>query len=172
VARDVNKVLHFTPRITQGGTILIHETASITELATVQRNFSDEYAWEEEWLGSTKRIKLSGDFVAKAGYDLAQPFAIDVSQDGKTIQTTMPPAKVLSVEQKHERVLQDESGIWNKLTPADREHVKNEFLKHARERIGQSNILLEADKKLMDELGTIIRKESPQPVTISRAPSN
>lgn len=171
LAKDIDQVLHITPRVTRDGTVIIHETAAIAELSTVERKFSDEYLWEQAWLGSTKRIKLSGDFVAKAGYDLSQPFSIDISRDGKTIRAGLPPAKLLSLEELHERVLQDEEGIWNKLTPADRENVKNEFLKHARAQIAESDILAEADQKLTTQLENIIRKNSPQPVTIQHHPA-
>ena len=76
------------PLVTSGGVTIIEASGSIAELSTVEKNFQHTYTWKSKWLGSTKRIELKGDFVAKAGYnisgkDLARPFSVDISEDGK-----------------------------------------------------------------------------------------
>jgi len=50
------------------------------------------------WAGSSKRIKLSGTFLVKAGFDLASGRAVDVRPDEILIQ--LPHAEIVGIEEK------------------------------------------------------------------------
>lgn len=169
IATDLAETLHLRPRVIVGNTTLVEQTASVAELATVERSFSHTFRWENRWAGSTKVIELKGNFVAKAGYDLTQPFSLTLSRDGDSIQATMPQARILSLELTREFVLQDADGLWNKLTPQDREDAKNELLQQARTAIAATDILEAADAKFMERLEEIVRKRNPQAVMIRHA---
>ena len=169
IATDLADALHFRPQVTVDNRTVVEQTTSVAELATVERKFSHTFYWENRWAGSTKKIELKGDFVAKAGYDLSQPFSIAISRDGTAVRATMPRPKVLSVSELREHVLQDVDGIWNKLTPEDRENAKNELLRRAREAVEATDLLSAADAKFMERLEGVVRKNKPGPVTIERA---
>jgi hypothetical protein len=170
IGKEIDNVIHFRPRITSGGVTLLKKSASINELSTTQRTFDYTHTWESTWLGSRKRIELKGSFTAKAGYDLTQPFSIDIAKDGKTIRAHMPPAKIHSVEQLKVEVLKDEDGLWNKKSTAEREQAMNDLLRKARESIEKSDILEQADKAFMAQLEEAIRKSTPPGIEILRAP--
>jgi hypothetical protein len=74
---------------------------------------------ETQWLGSKKRIKLRGVYTVRAGFDLTQPFAVQV--DGKRVRTELPPARILSVDQKDIEILAYENGLWNRIATTELE---------------------------------------------------
>jgi hypothetical protein len=170
IGKDVDDVIHLRPRVTSGGVTLLKESNSIKELSNTEKNFDHTHTSESTWLGSTKRIELKGRFIAKAGYDLTKPFSIDISEDGKTITANMPPARINSVEQLKMEVIKDENGIWNKISPQEREQAMNALLQDARKSIEKSGILDEADKAFMRQLEEVLRKNAPSGVELLRAP--
>ena len=69
------------------------------------------------WAGSTKRIKLHGTYLIKAGFDLREKFTVDVRPNEVVI--ALPHARILSVEQEQVEVLTLENGLWNRISPDD-----------------------------------------------------
>ena len=161
IGKDIDDVIHFRPKITIGQKSVVEASKELAEISLVEKSFEHAYIWEHTWLGSTKRIKLKGHFIAKAGYDLTKPFSIDISEDGMTIRTTMPPAKINSLEQIDIDVLQDENGIWNKITAQERQNAMNAFLADAKKALYQTSLLADADAALMTSLEKIFRKDAP-----------
>jgi len=171
IGTDVDGVIHLRPKVTSGGTTVVEASQSIAELSTVEKPFEHTYSWESTWLGSTKRIKIKGLFIAKAGYDLTKPFSIDVSEDRQTIRATMPPAKLNSVEQTKVEVIQDEGGFWNNISPEERQNAMNALLADAKKSLDSTSLLADADSALMAQLETAIRKSVPPTTSIIREPS-
>jgi hypothetical protein len=167
LAKDVVKALQIQPQVTIGSEVVYEQTKGILELATVERRFAQSYTWEESWLGSTKRIELKGTFVAKAGYDMTQPFVVNISPDGKEVRARVPPPKILSMELLTERVLQDEGGFWNTLNSADRENAGNELLKLARANVEKSNLKTEAEAELLKRLRAAADLQGPVKVAVT-----
>ncbi len=170
LAKDVDDAINFRPRITCEGAMVVEAGEPIAEFSTVEKAFEHTYAWESTWLGSTKRIKLKGHFVAKAGYDLTKPFVIDVSKDRQTIRAKMPPPKLNSVEQTKVEVLQDENGLWNRISAEERQNALNALLADARKALDSTTILADADAALLSHLEKAIRKSAPPAASIVREP--
>jgi hypothetical protein len=170
IGNDIDKVMNFRPKITTGGTTVVEASKEIAEITLIEKPFENTYPWEHTWLGSTKRLKLKGHFIAKAGYDLTKPHSIDVSEDGQLVRATMPPAKINSVEQTSIEVLQDENGIWNKITPEERQSAMNALLAEAKKTLDQTTLLSDADAALMTRLEGVVRKNAPR-ASIVREPS-
>lgn len=169
IAKDVDDVIHFRPKVTQSGTTVVEASKSIAELSTVSKQFEHTFPFEAVWMGSTKRLKIKGDFVAKAGYDLTKPFSIDVSEDHTTIRAIMPPAKLNSVEQTKYYILEDSNGLWNKITSDDRQNALNRLLADAKKSLDSTSLLADADAALMSQLEKAVRKSS-NTTTIVREP--
>jgi len=167
---DIDNVIHVRPKVTTGGKTVVEASQSIAEISLVTKPFDHTFYWRSTWLGSTKRIKLKGSFIAKAGYDLTRPFSLDVSEDGQSIRAVVPPAKINSVEQTDVEVLQEENGIWNKISPAERQDAMNALLADARKALDETSLLADADRVLMDRLEGAVRKSAPN-ATIVREPS-
>ncbi len=119
VSRAFAEVAHLQPKITIHDRVFFEQTTSVLDLAVVSRETQIERETEHEWLGSTKRIKLRGVYVVKAGFDLTQPFSVRV--EGTRVTASVPPPKILSVEEKSLEILALENGIWNKIKPDELE---------------------------------------------------
>lgn len=135
--------LQLRPEVRVGReTVLAAETA-VAELATVRREFAHEYIWEHQWLGSTKRLRLRGNFAAKAGFDLGGNFHLEIDPQSLRVQVALPPPRVLGVEMLSYKA-EEEDGFWNKLNPQEREEAVNALLASAR-------ATADADPSLRDE---------------------
>ena len=59
-------------------TVVIEQSTPILEVATISRQSLVDHSWSHSWLGSTKSLHIRGTFTAKAGFDLREPFTIDI----------------------------------------------------------------------------------------------
>ena len=131
IVDGLSRRLQLRPEVRVGReTVLAGETA-VAELATVRREFTHEYAWEHQWLGSTKRLRLRGNFAAKAGFDLHGNFRVEIDPQDLRVQVALPPPRVLGVEMLSYDA-EEEDGFWNKLNPEEREEAVNALLASAR----------------------------------------
>lgn len=170
IAEDIDSLIHARPQIICGGITLAEASNSITELTTVEKPFEHTYSYESTWLGSTKRIKVKGQFMAKAGYDLTKPFTIDVSEDMRTLRAQMPPAQINSVEQLSIEILQEDAGWWNKISTEDRQSALNALLLDAKMGIRKSTILADTDKAFREQFEKILRSNAPPEVAVEMPP--
>ena len=113
------------PRITVNNRTIVDEAASPTaELAILTKQLKVKREFLHTWAGSSKRIKLSGTFLVKAGFDLRQDVAVDVRPDEILIR--LPHAEIVGIEEIHVDVLSLENGLWNHISGAD---LQNELAK-------------------------------------------
>lgn len=139
-------------------TVLAAETA-VAELATVRQEFTHDYFWEHQWLGSTKRLRLRGTFAAKAGFDLNEGVYLDIDPRDLRVQIALPKPKILGVEMLSYQA-EEEDGFWNKLNAEEREEAVNALLASAR-------ATAEADAKLNDQAQQMLELQVSEAVTES-----
>lgn len=117
-ARDIfADVAHLQPRITVQNRVVFEQATKILELAVVTRDVQVERTMQEDWIGSTKALKVRGVYRVRAGFDLTKPFNVNV--EGTRVLVEVPPPKILSVDQVDTELVSHESGLWNKLHPED-----------------------------------------------------
>src|SRR6476469_6924964 len=63
-------IAHLQPRITINDRVYMEQTTPVSELVVLSRRIEVEHELLHTWAGSSKRVKLHGTFVAKAGFDL------------------------------------------------------------------------------------------------------
>ncbi|MEO6871607.1 MAG: DUF4230 domain-containing protein [Chthoniobacterales bacterium] len=124
VGRDASetfvRLAHLQPRVLVNDHVYLEQTTTVAQLAVLQRRVEVEHEMMHSWAGSTKRIKLHGTFVVKAGFDLRKKFSVNVTP--KEVLVHLPHAEILSVEEQKVDVLTFENGYWNKISPNDIEH--------------------------------------------------
>ena len=161
-------VFHFTPLVTIGNTTVVEQSVAIAELATGQQDVVVHYTWSQTWVGSTKTMELQGVYKAKAGFDLHEPFRISV--DEKNIAASFPAPKLLSLEMTDYKVLKDESGWWNSITPAEREGAIGAMQAQAKTKASEAGLLTQAKEKFRQQLGEAFKNQNvAAPFTISFA---
>ncbi len=144
LADGIAHSFNFTPQVKIEENVVIEQNTPIAELATVARDLMVEYSWSHQWLGSTKTITLRGAFTAKAGFDLSKPFSLTIHESPLRVHAVMPAPTLLSLQMNSYTILKDESGWWNRISDADREHAVHELQRAAREKAEASGMLAEA----------------------------
>ena len=173
LASDFDRVFQFTPQISVDSVVVVAANTPVLELVTSQRELLVRHRWSHRWLHSTKNLEVEATFTAKAGFDLKEPFRINIDPRTGYISAELPPPKLLSMGMSDVRVLQDEDGFWNKLTAADRQMAFRALEDKARKKITNSKFIpearLEAEKQireLIDRTRNTVSspKRSPEPL--------
>jgi hypothetical protein len=172
VGREVRdafvEVAHLQPRITINNRVYLEKTTATAELAILSRQIEVEHELLHTWVGSTKRVKLHGTFVAKAGFDLQHDVAVDVQPNEIVVQ--LPHASILGLEQKQVEVLAFENGYWNRISAADLENELATLPGLARQKAAESGILAEAETALQKQLDERIHAGAPLHLVFQTAP--
>ena len=154
IAASFDRTLKFTPQISVDSVVIIAANAPVLELVTVQKQALVRRRWTHTWLHSTKNVELEATFTARAGFDLTEPFRINIDPRTRAVGADFSPPKLLSLAMSDVRVLQDEDGLWNKLTAQDREQAFRALEEKARRTFAESNLLsearLEAEKRIRE----------------------
>ncbi len=111
------ELAHLQPKVTVNDRVYLEQTTTVAELAVLARRVQVEHEMLHTWAGSTKRIKLHGTYLIKAGFDLRQKFTVKIHPND--IEIELPHAKILSVEQEAVEVEALENGLWNRISPDD-----------------------------------------------------
>ena len=152
-------IAHLQPRITINNRTVVDQATPTAELAILERQLKVKREFLHSWAGSSKRIKLSGTFLAKAGFDLRQDVAVDVRPDEIVIQ--LPHAEIVGIEEKHVDVLALENGLWNKITGADLQNELAQLPEMARKQALEIGLPVEAETEMQRQLSKRIRARQP-----------
>ncbi len=143
-------IANLQPRITINNRVYMEQTKPVSELAIVSRRIEVEHEFLHTWVGSSKRVKLHGTFVAKAGFDLQQNLSIDIRPKETIIQ--LPHAQILGVDQEQVDVLAFENGLWNRISGEDLQGELSMLPQLARKRAAEAGMPAEAERTLQQQL--------------------
>ena len=158
IAAGFDRTLNFTPQISVDSVVIISANAPVLELVTLQKQALVRRRWTHTWLHSTKNLELEATFTAKAGFDLRDPIRINIDPRTRFVSADLPPPKLLSLGMGDVRVLQDEDGLWNKLTARDREQAFHALEEKAHKMFADSNLLAEAKLDAEKRIRELINK--------------
>ena len=153
-------IAHLQPRITINNQTVVNENASpVAELATLTKELKVKREFGHTWAGSSKRIKLSGTFVVKAGFDLRQDVTVNVQPDEIVIQ--LPHAEIVGLEEQRVDVLALENGLWNRISGADLQNELAQLPEMARQQAIEIGLPGDAEQELQRQLNKRIRARQP-----------
>jgi hypothetical protein len=172
LARDVRNafvdIAHLQPRITINNRVYLEQTAPTSELTVVSRRVEVDHEFQNTWAGSSKRVKLHGTFVAKAGFDLRQDFSIEIRPEEILVQ--LPHAQILGVEQQQLDVLAFENGLWNRISSDDVQSELSVLPALARQKAAEANLPLDAEQTLQQQLEGRIHLPQPLHLVFTDSP--
>ena len=151
---DIRKAFQFTPEVRVNNTIVLNQQTALFELSVLQQNFEHRYVWENSWLGSTKKIFITGSFNAKVGFDLHKKFSITLRDDKAYV--SLPPPRTLSVESLGDISYRDEQGIWNWVNIEDRTRATNAFIRDARRFSEEASFNGKAEAEMIQRLNVLL----------------
>src|SRR5258705_6151832 len=152
-------IAHLQPRITINDRVYMEQTTPVSELVVLSRRIEVEHELLHTWVGSSKRVKLHGTFIAKAGFDLRKGLSIDIRPDGIMVQ--LPHGQILGVEQQQMDVLAFENGLWNRISGQDVQSELSVLPELAWKRAAESELPAEAEKTLQEQLEQRIHTAQP-----------
>src|SRR6476661_1249643 len=152
-------IAHLQPRITINNRFYVEQTTPVSELVVLSRRIEVEHEFLHTWVGSSKRVKLHGTFIAKAGFDLQHNLSIDIRPNEIIVQ--LPHARILGIEQDQVDVLAFENGLWNRISGDDMQSELSILPQLAREKAAESNLPAEAERTLQRQLGERIHPSQP-----------
>jgi hypothetical protein len=156
-------IAHLKPRITINNRVYMEQTTPVSELIVLSRRIEVEHEFLHTWVGSSKRVKLHGTFIAKGGFDLQQGLSIDVRPEQITVQ--LPHAQILGVEQQQLDVLAFENGLWNRISAQDLQSELSVLPQLAWKKAVETGLPDEAERMLQRQLEE--RIQTPQPLRLA-----
>jgi hypothetical protein len=161
-------IAHLQPRITINNHVYMEQTTPTSELVALSRRIEVEHELLHTWVGSSKRVKLHGTFVAKAGFDLRQGLSINIRPAEIVVQ--MPHAQILGVEQQQVDVLAFENGLWNRISGQDVQSELSVLPQLAWKKAAGSGLPAEAEQTLQRQLEERIHTPQPLHLVFKDAP--
>ena len=150
---------HLQPRITINDRVYMEQSMPLSELVVLSRRIEVEHELLHTWVGSSKRVKLHGTFIAKVGFDLRKGLSIDIRPNEITVQ--LPHAQILGVEQQQVEVLAFENGLWNRISGQDVQSELSVLPGLAWKKAAESELTAEAEKSLQQQLERRIHTAQP-----------
>lgn len=159
-AEAVKQVLHLTPEVTVTTYVVRQKNTDILELASTSKEFPLDYHYKTKFLGSEKFFDIKSDYIAKAGFDLRDKFTVQVDENTKKLRAFFPPPRLLSCQQKAGsfKILRDQDGWLNGVTPEERQRCINEMNADAERKAIEMNILEEAKESVRKQLMELAKK--------------
>jgi hypothetical protein len=161
-------IAHLQPRIRINDRVYLEQTVPTSELVVLSRRVEVEHEMQHSWAGSSKRVKLHGTYLVKAGFDLRQDFSIDIRPESITVQ--VPRAEILGVEQQHVDVLEFENGLWNRISEADVQSELDTLPQLARQKATEAGLAAEAETSLQEQLKARVHVSQPLQVIFTGTP--
>jgi Protein of unknown function (DUF4230) len=153
-------IAHLQPRITINNRVYMEQTTPVSELVVLSRRIEVEHELLHTWVGSSKRVKLHGTFIVKAGFDLQHNLSVDIRSN--EIIVRLPKARILGIEQEQVDVLAFENGLWNRISGQDVQSELSALPELAREKAAESDLPAEAERALQQQIEE--RVHTPQPL--------
>jgi hypothetical protein len=155
-------IAHLQPRITINNRVYMEQTTPVSELVVLSRRIEVEHELLHTWVGSSKRVRLHGTFIVKAGFDLQQNLSIDIRPNEIIVQ--LPHARILGIEEEQVDVLAFENGLWNRISGEDMQSELSILPQLARQKAAESDLPAEAERVLQRQIAE--RVQAPQPLHV------
>ena len=166
------QVLRVQPQITVNQRVVLTQTAPIAELAVVTKEelvtlgFTEHLEIFTVQLPLTeKKLTAEATYRVKAGFDLSEPFSVEIDPATHDVRAAMPHAKILSVEQVGDLTLDGEDAMLNRVTDAERQQIVNSLNAAARDIAEKSTLKSDAEEQIAQRLKDLIR-HNDQPMEI------
>ena len=128
VGRSVSHERGRLQRLTGGETtvsqaVVVEQTRAVARLVTSETVLRDVVTYENRRLGSTKRSLVVATGKVLTGFDLDRGMEVTVDHPSRRIRITLPPPAVMAVEITDLKTYDEQRGLWNPFSPADRDTI-------------------------------------------------
>jgi hypothetical protein len=144
------------------------ESREIMELATVQHRIVCVSKYTTTWAGSTATLIVRGIYTAKAGFSLDKGTTLRLDENGHVIDSTIPPAKILSVTTEKQEIFHAAQGLLKTLEPKDYEEAYRQNREQAMREAADMGMKEEARTRLKERVQDMLplHVEKPSPPSV------
>ena len=158
------EVLKVQPQITVNQRVVLTQTAPIAELAVVTKEELVTIGMNEHLDVLSMQIPLTqkkftaeATYRLKAGFDLSEPFSVEMNPATHALQATMPHAKILSVEQIDGPVYHGEDALLNRITDDERTQIIGNLNAAAHDAAEHSTLKTDAEQQVEQRLKDLMK---------------
>jgi len=166
------QVLRLQPQVTVNQRVVLTQTAPIAELAVVTKEELISIGVDEHYEVMSlevplteKTISVEAVYRLKAGFDLHQPFTVEIDPTTHRIEATMPHAKILSVEPIGDLTYHGDDSLLNRITDDERSKIITSLNAAARDAAEKSSLKSDAEVQVTQRLQELIQHNG-QPMNI------
>lgn len=158
-----NEALRVQPQVTVNQRVVLTQTAPIAELAVVTKEELVTLGFDEhlEVLSlqiplTEKKLTAEATYRLKAGFDLTEPFSVEINPVTHAVSAEMPRAKILSVERVGDLIYHGEDAMLNRITDDERTQILNSLDQAAHDAAEKSSLKIEAEQKVTERLNQLM----------------
>ena len=158
------KELSIQPQVSINQRVVLTQTAPIAELAVVTKEELITIGMNEhlEVLSfqiplTEKKITAEAVYRIKAGFDLRQPFSVEINPATKAVTASMPHAEILSVEQLGDITYHGEDAVLNRITDTERTQILSNLNGAAHDAAEKSTLKADAEEQVTQRLDEIMK---------------
>ena len=158
-----SEVLHVQPQVTVNQRIVLTQTAPTAEFAVVTKEELVTTGLNEHLEVLTYQIPLTekkltaeATYRIKAGFDLSEPFSVQIDPATHKVTAQMPHAKILSVEQIGGPEYHGEDATLNHVTDEERTQLLANLNAAAHDAAEKSSLKQDADQQVVQRLNQVM----------------
>ena len=160
------QVLRLQPQVTINQRVILTQTAPIAELAVVTKEELVSIGVDEHFEVMSiqvplteKTINAEAVYRLKAGFDLSEPFTVEIDPATHQIKATMPHAKILSVEPVGDITYHGDDSVLNRITDDERSKIVTSLNDAARDNAEKSSLKSDAEEQVTQRLKELIQHD-------------
>jgi hypothetical protein len=158
-----SEVLKVQPQVTVNQRVVLTQTAPIAELAVVTKEELVSIGMDEhlDVLSvqiplTEKKLTAEAAYRIKAGFDLREPFSVEIDPVTHALRAAMPHAKILSVEQIGDLAYHGEDAMLNRITDDERAQILANLNAAAHDTAEKSGLKTDAENQVAERLKEIM----------------
>ena len=155
MAGDVGRTLGLQGEVRERTVLVFRPPQDRAAWLAAEENFLVRHLFEDTFLGSTKQLELEAAARAGMGYEFMGEWILELDADTRHAVIRPPAPQLLFLELSGFRTLRDQSGVWNWLTPEDRDRTVNQMREIAHEHLDVPALAERADSSLRRTLERI-----------------
>src|SRR5262245_35793627 len=101
--------------------VVVEKVQNVAKLVSSETSVRDVVTYEDTWYGSTKRPMVVVTGTVQAGINLDAGSSVQIDDNAKRIAITLPEPGVLGIGITDLKTYDEQRGLWNAFTPADRD---------------------------------------------------
>ncbi len=139
--------------------VVVEQTRAVARLVTSETVLRDVVIYQNSRLGSTKRSLVVATGKVLTGFDLDRGLEVTVDHPLRRIRITLPPPAVQAVEITELRTYDEQRGLWNPFTPADRDTIFAQARRQLVAAAGEVDLARHAEESARRLLEAVVRAE-------------